>query len=182
MKTAHCKIPKSFKQFCFLLVCLIIPLGSFSQNIELNTLCGEWKWSDPDTSDQMYIYLKPGTFEIPSSFGGGSEPCLVGVYKYYKNGVCVADYYTELSDSKRSILYPIRVLDNLSLDVMDYSLKNGNGHNKRLMGSSRIEYISDKMIKWIIVDDAHEGLFSDPKMVYHAGTSLPTSIIFTRGE
>ena len=127
----------------------------------------------------MYIYLKPGTFEIPSSLGGGSEPCLVGVYKYYNNGVCVADYYNELPDSKR---YPIRVLDNLSLDVRDYSLKNGNGHNKWLMGSSRIEYISDKMIKWIIVDDAHEGVFSDPKRVYPAGTSLPTKIIFTRVE
>ena len=50
------------------------------------------------------------------------------------------------------------------------------------MGSSKIEYISDKMIKWTIVDNAHEGVCSDPKLIYPAGTSLPTSTIFTRVE
>lgn len=180
MKTAQNKTIKT--TFNLLLIFLITPFYMYSQNIELNSLSGEWKWTDEATSEEIYIYLKPGVFEIPASIGSGSEPCLLGVYKYYKDDVCVVDYYNELSDSKRSALYPIRILNTLSMSVRDYILKNGNGRNKILSGSSRIEYISDKMIRWVIIDDNHESLFSDTKMSFPDGTSLPTSIVFTRIE
>ncbi len=163
-------------------ICALMPLFMYSQNVELNSLTGEWRWIDNTTSEEFHIFLRPGIFEIPAIFGGGTENCLVGVYKYSRGGTVVADYYSELSESKGSILYPIRVLNTLSLSVRDYSLKNANGRNKILSGNSRIEYISDKQLKWILIDNAHESISTSANSTYPEGTSLPTNIILTKVE
>ena len=170
------------KKIISLTLCALMPIFIYSQNVELNSLVGEWKWIDNTTSEELHIFLRPGIYEVPSIFGGGTENCLVGVYKYYRGGTVIVDYYSELSESKKSILYPISILNTLSLSVRDYSLKNANGRNKILSGSSRIEYISDKQLRWILVDNAHESISFSASATYPSGTSLPTNIILTKVE
>ena len=170
------------KKIISLTLCALMPIFLYCQNVELNSLVGEWKWIDNTTSEELHIFLRPGTYEVPSIFGGGTENCLVGVYKYYRGGTVIVDYYSELSESKKSILYPISILNTLSLSVRDYYLKNANGRNKILSGNSRIEYISDKQLRWILVDNAHESISFSANSTYPSGISLPTNIILTKVE
>ena len=76
----------------------------------------------------------------------------------------------------------VSVLNTLSLSVRDYYLKNANGRNKILSGNSRIEYISNKQLRWILVDNAHESLSFSANSTYPSGISLPADIILTKVE
>lgn len=163
-----------------ILMLVLVNIECLAQDANLNSFQGVWTWVD--NTEEFTIELRLGTFEIPAIFGGGTKECLVGGYKYVKNGITVIDNTNEIQLTKRSIDYPIRVLWNLTFTVRDPELRNPKGEVKLLGGSSKIVPIDDSStIKWIITDD-EEHIYSSDDEVYPSGTSLPTNIILTKVE
>ena len=168
------------RNFLIILILISINIDSLAQDANLNSFQGAWKWSEG--TEELTIELRLGTFEIPAIFGGGTKECLIGGYKYTKNGVTIANNINELQLTKRSIDYPIRVLWNLTVTVRDPELRNPKGEFKLLGGSSKIVPIGNgSTIRWVLTDD-EEHIYSTEDEIFPEGTSLPTNIILTKVE
>ncbi len=160
----------------------------FSQNNSVyDNYIGTWKWEDNQTQSEFVVILKKGKADW-TKFNGGIEDCIIGVYKYKINGTIVEDNTDELDEEKRYSMYPIVLLGdelNMSLDVRDYLLKNEYGLNKDMQGSSNVELVEGSngtQMKWTIVDDGHQHIYTDEKQIFPKGTSLPTNIILIKEE
>ena len=157
----------------------------FIENKDYSYYVGTWKWEDTASQSEFVIKLEISKTTEPD----WEVDYLRGAYLYKKNGTVVADYMSELNDNKKFVLYPIYIFSNrenhMDLTVRDFLIKNGNNVNKKHGGSSFITYFSSspEQIRWKIIDDKYIGiLYTDEKMVFPPGISLPEDIILTKVE
>ncbi len=162
-----------------------IPMAQLIENKDYSYYVGTWKWEDTTSQSEFIIKL-----EIAKTIDPDWEvEYLKGGYLYKKNSIVVADYMKELEDNKIFVLYPIYIFcdkeNNMNLSVRDYLIKNKNNVNKKHGGSSFIKCFSllPEQIHWKIIDDEHLGdLYTNEKMVFPPGISLPEDIILTKVE
>jgi len=171
--------------FCFSISFL------FSQNINLDWYVGTWKYENSAYGEELIIKLKKSQWEIPSSFGGGTEDCLVGVYSYKKNNLLLVDNLEKINE-QQNYLYPIQLLSSVtnptgkfSLSIIDFTILNGKGDYKLIYGTGSIlemNTISPKTIKWNLVIDEQEYFYYDQIDRFPKGTNLPKNIILSKIE
>ena len=178
------------KHFFILCVILIVSIQiGYSQDQSVyDNYVGTWKWEDKQTDSEFVIILKKSKADW-TKFNAGVVDCIIGAYKYKKNGIITSDNLNELIEEKGYIKYPINILgDNsyMRLYVKDYAIKNGKGTPKNMKGSSNVKILegSDGKIQmqWIVVDDGHQHIYTDEERVFPKGTSLPTNITLTKVE
>ena len=176
------------KVLIIFILCTVFVQMSYSQNNSVyNNYVGTWKWEHNQTQSEFVITLKKSKADW-TIFDDGLVDCIIGVYKYIKNGVVVIDNSNELSEEKSYIKYPIVIMGNeqyMSLIVKDYLLKNEYDAFKNLYGSSNVELVEGSngtQMKWTIIDDGHQHIYTDERQIFPSGTSLPTNIILTKVE
>ncbi len=176
------------KNIIITLLFLISTQLGYSQNTSVyDNYVGTWKWVDNQSQSEFMIILKKGSADW-SRFGKGIKECIIGAYRYKKNGVIIVGNTGELSEQKRYSLYPIVILGDehyMRLYVKDYTLQNGYGAYKDMQGGSCVELIENGQnlqMRWIVADDGHEQIYTDEKQTFPSGTSLPTNIILTKVE
>ena len=163
----------------------------YSQTFNVDFFEGEWRWSDSSGENEFTIILKRKVYNRLKAFGGGVDDCLVGVYKYKKDGNIVVDKLSELNKDVNVVQYPIWITSYLGLGVWDYLTRNGRGEYK-YMGSPfcKVEIISldtPKQIRWILDDTGEQVVitFGDEdgeQYFFPEGTALPTDIVLTKIE
>jgi hypothetical protein len=122
---------------------------------------GTWKWEDQSSNSEIIIQLKTYTGVCGFLGNTSSYTVLVGAYSYKKDGVIVANFLNEFGENYSSYAsYPIAIWDMKYLGIRDFLLTNEEGAPKYIEGSSRIEHVSSNpdKIKWILVDDATQGI------------------------
>ena len=163
-------------------------MGYSQEQSVYDSYVGTWKWTDEKTDSEFVIILKKGHADL-TLFNRGIKECIIGVYRYKKNGVIVADNTNEISDIKEYLKYPIVIKMNMQsimkLHIIDYLLKNKSGEYKYMTGSSNVILAegSDGTLemKLAIVDDGYY-TYTDDMRVFPKGTSLPTNIVLTKVE
>ena len=163
-------------------------MGYSQEQSVYDNYVGTWKWVDEKTDSEFVIILKKGLADL-TLFNRGIKECIIGVYRYKKNGVIVADNTNEISDIKEYLKYPIVIKKNIQsimkLNIIDYLLKNKLGENKYMTGSSNVKLTerSDGKLQMqlIIVDDGYY-TYTDDMRLFPKGTSLPTNIVLTKVE
>ena len=173
-----------------LAVFVLLSMDLFSQDINLTSLAGVWRWQDTATDSEFEISIKKINFNWSQYLGGQLDSALVGGYKYKKNGVVLVDKLSEVSANKTDPAEFLIWIDaSCLLNVSDCLTKNGKGEYKDFSDRSRIEIISltPKQIRWIIEDNSERivvGLSEEEvnSLVFPDGTALPTDIILTKIE
>ena len=177
------------KNLFYLFVFLVLSVQvAYAQETVYDNYVGTWKWIDQQSQSEFMIMLKKGNADW-TRFGKGIKECIIGAYRYKKNGVVIVGNTWELSEQKRYSMYPIVLLGDkhyMRLYVYDYTIQNGYGAYKNMSGSSNVELIEDEVngykLKWVVADDGHEHIYVDEKQMFSKGTSLPTNIILTKIE
>ncbi len=175
--------------FILLVVIMInVQLGYSQESSVYDSYIGTWKWEDNKTNSEFVIILKKGIADW-TKFNAGIVDCIIGAYKFKKDGITVVDTFEQISEEKEYILYPIRIFGSKShmrLSVADYTIKNGYGYTKQMGGSSNIKLIESidgkTKMQWIIIDDDGGHVYLDAKEAFPKGCSLPTNIILTKVE
>ena len=185
------------KKITVILFLCISTITGYSQNEIFDYYVGSWKWENIQTGDSFELVLKKGSAVISESFGGGTEDCIIGAYKYVKNGMTFIDKISELGKNyDDAIWYPIwaempeNIKDIMYFIVQDYKKTNSYGEAKVMGGDGvcRLEYVSSspKRIRWDLtrVDTGgwDELWAVDERQIFPEGTSLPTNIILTKVE
>lgn len=184
------------KKVAFILFLNIISIVGYSQNEIFDYYIGSWKWENTQTGDSFEVILKKGTLVISESFGGGTKDCIIGTYKYIKNGVVFVDKTSELNKNyDNAIWYPIwAYLPATTTSIMyfvvkDYDKVNSFGKPK-VLGTEecKLVYVSSnpKQMRWDLtrVDKENWDVLwiVDERQIFPSGTSLPTNIILTKVE
>jgi len=169
--------------FCFSISFL------FAQNINLDWYVGTWKYENSANGEELIIKLKKSQWEIPSSFGGGTEDCLVGVYSYRKNNQILVNKLGLFNEELAPFACPITLTPSfapskLMLDIIDYTVTNGRGKFKRIGIPSTVSYNSSSpnAISWKLEVVEQEYFYYEQIDRFPEGTNLPRSIILFKVE
>ena len=184
------------KKIGFILLLNIVSILGYSQNEIFDYYVGSWKWENIQTGDSFELVLKKGSAVISESFGGGTEDCIIGAYKYVKNGMTFIDKISELGKNyDDAIWYPIwaempeNIKEIMYFIVQDYEKINSFGDPKVLgAGECKLAFVSSnpKQMRWDLtrVDKENWDVLwvADERQIFPEGTSLPTNIILTKVE
>jgi len=169
--------------FCFLISFL------FAQNINLDWYVGTWKYQNSANGEELIIKLKKSQWEIPSSFGGGTEDCFVGVYSYKKNNQILVNKLDLFNEELAPFACPITLTNSnvpseLLLNIKDYTTSNGRGKFKIIGIPSTISYNSSspKAINWKLEVVEQEYFYYEQIDRFPKGTNLPKNIILFKVE
>ena len=163
-------------------------MGYSQEQSVYDSYVGTWKWVDEKTDSEFMIILKKSKADW-TKYNAGTADCVVGVYKYKKEGVVIADNLDQISEHKEYNLFPVRLFpgrNHTRLSVTDFIVKNKYGHNKDMGGSSNVKLIQNtegsSQMQWTIVDDDSGHVYMDSNKAFPKGTSLPTNIVLTKVE
>ena len=184
------------KKIVFILLLNIVSIAGYSQNEIFDYYIGSWKWENAQTGDSFEIILRKSTYIKSESFGGGSEDCIIGVYKYVRNGIVIIDNFSVIEQVLgNAIFYPIfakipqSITDIMFFKVKDYGKVNSFGKPK-VLGTKecKLAFVSSnpKQLRWDLtrVDKENWDVLwvADERQIFPEGTSLPTNIILTKAE
>ena len=184
------------KKIGFILLLNIVSILGYSQNEIFDYYVGSWKWENIQTGDSFEIILKKSSYKKTESFGGGSIDCIIGAYKYVRNGIIIIDNYSEIEQVlDNAIFYPIfaqipqSTTDIMYFKVKDYGKVNSFGKPK-VLGTKECKLVfvssNPKQMRWDLtgVDKENWDVLwvADERQIFPEGTSLPTNIILTKVE
>jgi len=174
---------------------LIVILFCFSityisaQPANLDWYVGTWKYENTSTGEELIIKLKKSQEVVPPTFGGGIEECLVGVYRYKKNNLILADKLDLFNENLVPFGCPGTIsigrdISHLMLCIKDYTITNGRGKYKTISIPSTVVYntSSPKTIKWKLVVEEQEYFYYEQIDRFPEGTNLPIEIVLTKVE
>ena len=170
--------------------CLLLMNAGLAQKVvretqNLDAYVGVWEYAN--ATDTFRIVLRKGVQEaMPNS----TNECLIGGYRYVKQGVLVGDYtkgiipsqFLDKDWSKEDETITVKASNARSNpewidpNLLDLYFKD-RGFNK-WGGHSQIQLLSPTQIRWILEES--EGVYLTEEDVPPAGFSVPVDIVMTK--
>jgi hypothetical protein len=149
----------------------------------LDAYVGIWEYTSG--ADTFQIVVKKGTVSTPDLY----YECLIGGYRYVKNGILMGDYtygipnqFLKKDFSKNDSTITVKLsnaryrLDLVNPNILSILFKD-RGLNK-MTQSGRIQLLSPIQIRWTLEDG--EGVYATLEEMPPIGFSVPTDIIMNK--